>query len=129
MKNLTNQQFYVISAEKTGLHPTVNSQHTKQLRDHLTNLGATFLEGTGAYQGTGEQIFVTFGEDDQQEALLELAALYQQDCILKVYPSREAYFLFTDGKETYQGLWTSLLGKPPKDSDYTEVDGQYFTIS
>lgn len=129
MRNLTNQQFYVLSAERKELHPATNQQHTKQLKQHLTNLGATFLEGTGAYQGTSEQVFVTFGEDDQQEALLELAALYNQDCVLKVYPSREAYFLFTDGKETYQGLWTNCLSKPSKDSDYTEVDGQYFTIS
>jgi hypothetical protein len=121
----TIRPLIILSAEKKEVLPEINKRSTENLRGCLHDLGLSFENATGIYNGREEASFVVaINNKEEENAVIDLAfKSFDQECVLIVNKNNEAFLLGSDLKgRTYQGVLTKL------DKDQVILPNQNATI-
>lgn len=131
MNNLSNNVLFVISAFK-GNNPMADSVYTNELEDILKDKGDTYIRSEGKWNGKEEEVFILtspagVGHDIVKATLLELADVFNQECIAEIDSNNSGLYLhYTNGETQYAGKFTLSENKPTE--DYTLINGLYLSL-
>ena len=118
MKDLSKDPFVIVSANTKKQSSVDAFKQSHSLKNHLTNSEISFKIVSGQYEGKTEISFL-IPNISEREAL-NIAIMFNQECILVVDENREAKLVFTDGSEsTYLGYF--MGGE--SDDNFTIDDG------
>lgn len=118
MNALTHEPFVIISASKENYDNETNIKKAMELKGRLS--GRAFKVCYGCYQGAVETSFYVPGISESDA--LELAAEFDQECVLSVDQFRAARLVWQD-KVKFIGTFEA---SEDSGSDYTIIDGIRF---
>lgn len=128
MRDTSTPRVYIISAHVKN--PTGQSNHSRHcdLAADLALAGVHFTEVSGSFDGVPEAGYLVVGAE-HGPTIATLAQHFGQECYLVVAEhDRTAYFVDTEtGVHHHAGRWRHAGGEKP-DGDFTELDGEFFTI-
>ena len=82
----------------------------------------------GSYQGNQEPSFCIDMDELRYQDIERALRFFGQECCLVIIEVDDnepsAYFYYTDGSMIYEGGWKEIIN-----SDYTLIDGKYYTIT
>lgn len=124
--NGIHQEFYIISAHISEVDDVENYIRTEWLRRSLNKEDLSYKEVLGVYQEQSEVSFLVVTQD--LTLMLELAELYNQECLLLSDKNRECSLIYPgDQPPVYVGKWSEVSSIEAINSgNYTRADGKYY---
>ena len=122
----------IISAERYNLTKAENQDRTAKLRSTLNDLGLSYIEGTGCYQGTEEVSFIVAVPPgtDHLSKCIDLRDMFNQECILYRDHYNDTHLIYADRTEKIG----RLVATPEADAKkaiawtYNPAVDCYFTV-
>lgn len=125
----------ILSASRYNLSKAENKTRTTQLIKDLRDLGLSFVECEGVFEGNSEiSTMVKFAVPTKVNMIGIITDLacndYEQDCILSVDPvTKKCWLVNTEGQQ-YIGQWCKVSRKEAKATDHTYFPDAdvYYTV-
>lgn len=124
---MTNNPFFIISAERANCTDVVNNARTSALEDDLKHSGYKFDQIAGCYKGSLETSFIVY--TDSIVLALDLTARYQQDTVLVRTYDNKCSVLSKYGDAEFIGYFEQVTEAIALQQDnYSIIDGLYWIV-
>ena len=133
MRALQNTIKFIFSAQRKDVDDRINTAHHSIVCNHVNNLGWSYRELDGVFDGIPEKSIVVVAhhtQADKAEAMVRsICKEYLQECYLKVDQDFNAYFC-TDGTQDKAGVFTSVSQAEAigKDHSYDPITDTYWVV-
>ena len=130
MKQTTFEPFIIFSAERGFCTTQENKLNSMSVLKFLQENGFEHMTGSGVYKGVKEMSFLALiHNDSDREEILELAKLYNQDCVLYCDEYRNASTIDVSNTHgnTNLGKFKEVTKAFAESQDYYSLfDGRFY---
>lgn len=124
------QRLVILSAEHKTQDDLKNFFNTSELRNDLTNMGVSFVEGEGFFDGHKEVSFaVNIDNNKLEHDIISLSKKYNQDAVLVNTFQGIALLEEKNGNVTKLGRLTEVSEDEAKlESGYSKFNGKFYIV-